>query len=76
MKDLNAELERKAIFIASIREMPEEEIDIIRLLDILFDARKLQREMLEKLCSLETHSIEGNRPNRSQSLKMELFPDK
>jgi hypothetical protein len=43
VKDLNAELERKAIFVASIREMPEEEIDVIRLLDILFDARKLQR---------------------------------
>ncbi len=46
VKDLNAELEKKAIFVASIREMPEEEIDVIRLLDILFDARKLQREML------------------------------
>lgn len=46
VKDLNAELEKKAIFVASIKEMPEEEIDVIRLLDILFDARKLQREIL------------------------------
>lgn len=46
VKELNAELERKAIFIASMREMPVEELDVIRLLDVLFDARKLQREML------------------------------
>jgi hypothetical protein len=76
VKELNADLERKAIFIASLREMPEEELDVIRLLDVLFDARKLQREMLEKLSSLESSSVEGRRQNRTLSLKLELFPEK
>lgn len=76
VKDLNAELERKAIFVASIREMPEEEKDVILLLDVLFDARKIQREMLEKLSSLQSYSIDARKPNRSLSLKLELFPEK
>jgi len=32
--------------------------------------------MLKRLCSLEAHSVQGRKANRSLSLKLELFPEK
>lgn len=44
--------------LASLKEMPTKEVEVIRLLDILIDAKKLQRDMLEKLTLLESITIE------------------
>jgi hypothetical protein len=45
------------LILASLKEMPTKEVEVIRLLDILIDAKKLQRDMLEKLTLLESISL-------------------
>ena len=37
--------------------MPTKEVEVIRLLDILIDAKKLQRDMLDKLTLLESITL-------------------
>jgi hypothetical protein len=49
INEINARLEKKALFLAELREMPTKPADTLRLLDILFDAKKLQKELLFKM---------------------------
>jgi hypothetical protein len=43
---MNSELETRALILASLSETPSRELEVIRLLDVLFDAKRLQREIL------------------------------
>lgn len=46
LAEMNGELEQKALTLACLREMPQRELEVIRLLDVLFDAKRIQREMV------------------------------
>lgn len=47
--DLNASLEKKAIGLAEIREIPTKTEDILGFLDDLMDIKKVHKEILGKL---------------------------
>lgn len=42
ISELNSNLEKKALHLADIRDIPRNQTDVLKLLDLLFDARKLQ----------------------------------
>lgn len=49
MLELNSKLEKKVISLAEIREIPSKNVEILKLLDSLFDAKKIHKEIVEKL---------------------------
>jgi len=52
-------LEKKVISLAEIRELPTKNADVLRLLDTLFEAKKIHKEIVDKLEFLSTNSKES-----------------
>jgi hypothetical protein len=52
-------LEKKNISLAEIRELPTENAGVLRLLDILFDLKKIHKEIVDKLEFLSKTSMES-----------------
>ena len=50
------------LFLAELKEIPEKKSDIIKLLDVLFDAKKLHHNLLGKMESLGDFVEEFDRP--------------
>jgi hypothetical protein len=49
MLELNSRLEKKVVSLAEVREVPCRNFEILKLLDYLFDVKKIYKEMVEKL---------------------------
>lgn len=52
INEINLKLETKMLFLAQLREIPEKKSEIIKLLDVLFDAKKLHQSLLGKMENL------------------------
>jgi hypothetical protein len=46
LAEMNSELEKKALILASLQGMEQKELFVISLLDVLFDSKRIQRDML------------------------------
>ena len=52
INEINFRLESKMLFLAELKEIPEKKGEIIKLLDVLFDAKKLHLNLLRKMENL------------------------
>lgn len=56
---------------ASLRELPTKNGDILRLLDVLFDVKKIHKEVVEKLDVLSVNSKVTDAKKINKRLSME-----
>ena len=74
LNELQAGLEKKALLLADQSDLPSKEADLLRLIDVLFDAKKLYKDLLERMERLTvptTDSYNEQLPFESTAVKME-----
>jgi hypothetical protein len=64
MIETNCLLERKSLALAEMKEIPKKGLEFMRLLDVLFDAKKAHRDLVDKMKKLniepEEHKLSFN----------------
>lgn len=53
-------LEKKSLALAELKEIPKKGLEFIRLLDVLFDAKKTHKDLVDKMKKLNLEPEEHN----------------
>ena len=60
MIETNFLLEKKSLALAELKEIPKKGLEFIRLLDVLFDAKKTHKDLVDKMKKLNLEPEEHN----------------
>lgn len=60
-------MEKKVLFLADLKKVPETQMDVIRWLDILYDIRKLNKMGYDRCDDLEKTLLSDSRGSYSRS---------
>lgn len=71
MLELNTKLEKKVIFLAEIRQVPSSNVDILKILDCLFDLKIIHKEIVDKLGFFSIKTVEEPNQKLRKSLSNE-----